>query len=216
MPTPAYLGEIGTAYSAAAATTLTITTTAAVPAGSALFVTVRAGSGIFVSSVTDSASNAYSLVGRFTTGNTASMFAVVVPVALASGATVTITTSGSVASIQANAFAFTNLTLTGTAVASQTASGTTSTSGSVTPAQYSGVVISLVTLNAPIATPTLTTANGLTATSFSGTQMQAMAYRVTTDRAARSVVWTESGSSHIWAQVIVALNAVNADFLALF
>ncbi len=216
MPTPAYLGEIGTAYSATAATTLTITTTAAVPAGAALFVTVRAGSSVFASSVTDSASNTYSLVGKSTGVNTATMFAVIVPAALASGATVTITMSGSVTAIQANAFAFTNLTLNGTAVVTSPAFGKTATSGSVTPAQYSGAVIAVVTMNLPAVVPTLTTANGLTAVTFSGTQLQAIAYRITNDRTARSVVWTESSANHNWGTVIATRDAVNADFLALF
>jgi hypothetical protein len=215
MPTPVYLGEIGTNYVVTSASTQTITTTAEVPAGATLFVTSRAGFSIFVSSVTDSNSNTYRLVSKSTGVNTASMFATRLPVALASGSSITVTYSGTTGVIQSNAFAFTDLTLDGTVSATTPANGTSATTGSVTPAQYSGVVISLITFNGTAGAPTLATANGLTAATFTGTQQQGMAYRITNDRTSRSVVWSQATSRN-WGSVIVALDAVNSDFLALF
>ena len=221
MATPAYIGQLGSFFSAATSSTGTMTTTTYnIAVGQTVFVTTK-GQGNLGVSCTDSVGNTYTRIATTNSGPAATIFGCVVTVPMPIGTTITPVMNLSSVNNQYYAIAFRNVTLSGPVASAVSTTTTTHTTGSVTPEQVNGIVISLGTVSGAYYTTHRTTTAGFTQlplTVASNQEWSQIAWKQVNSSAIAptSVLWQESANTRSWASVICALNATSGEFFALF
>ena len=221
MSTPTYVGQVGSYFSnTATVSTQPVTTTAAVAIGDTLFVTTK-GQGNYGTACTDSVGNTYTRLGTTTSGPAATMFGCVVTVAMPIGTVITATMNAASVNQQAYAFVFRNVTLSGPVATAASSSTTTHTTGSVTPEQVTGIVLSFCTINGAYYLSQRTTTAGfaqLPLTVAGNQEWSQVAWKQVNPSGitSTSVLWEESSGGRNWQSVTAALNATSGDFLAIF
>jgi hypothetical protein len=211
--------ETGTV--AGSATSITTTAVAAVSVGDCLFVAMRGQGGIHVTGVSDSVGNTYTLVGRTTTNNTASLFYSVITTAITTSTTVTLTLSGANASSSVFGASFRNVdprnpigsTVTGT---SNTLLSITITSATAN--RYGSMLLSVPTIND--GTFPNVTSGSITrvATTITSQNWMHFGYRQNDNLSPYSLTYQKSSGSGTsnWGYVMAEINRVPSDFLTLF
>lgn len=221
MAIPAYIGQLGSFFSAATSATGTMTTaTYDIAVGETVFVTTK-GQGNLGVSCTDSVGNTYTRIATSTSGPAATIFGCVVTAAMPIGTTITPVMNLSSVNNQYYAIAFRNVTLSGPVASAVGFTTATHTTGSVTPEQVNGIVISLCSVSGAYYTTHRTTTSGFTQlplTVASNAEWSQIAWKQVSSSgiAPTSALWEESANTRNWASVICALNATSGEFLNLF
>ena len=211
------VGALGVKFEAANSLTLLITTTGAAEVGDTLLVNARAQESSYITAVSDPLGNTYSLVATTTAGNTASMFIATVTTRIPSGTVLTLTGSTSKPNRMASLVLLRGLASSPveSATATQHSAQTTVTSASVSPVQFSGVVVCLCTVNVFPSLLTVSTAGFTVPTGFP-TSYMTFAHRINDETTAKDVSFAVGGTTQNWGTVIASLKANPSDFLAIF
>ena len=193
-----YVGEVGQNFGAASASTITFTSSRAVPVGDIVILAARGGGTVVVNSVSDGASNTWVKLGNTTTANTCNVWYSVLTTAFTTSTVVTVTYSGANANRVVGAWAFDGITRPTTATATATGSAVTTLSpASLSVPQYGALFFSAVSLNV---LPTWTDPAGFTAlpvTSSSVSLRGAYLIRSSMDSVSTTWSWNVSGNGGV-------------------
>lgn len=190
-----YVAEVGQNYGSTSATTITFTSSRSVPVGTLVIMAVRGGGTVTVSSVSDSASNTWTELGKTTTANTVNVWYCVVTAEWTTSTVVTVTYSGTTGNRIVGAWAFDGATRPTTTVTTASAANVTALdSGNLSVPQYGSLAFSAISTNQ---TPTYTAPTGFTVLSVtsSATSLRgAYLIRSSMDAIGTSWSWNATGS----------------------
>jgi len=190
-----YVGEVGQNFGAASASTITFTSSRAVPVGDIVILAARGGGTVVVNSVSDGASNTWVKLGNTTTANTCNVWYSVLTTAFTTSTVVTVTYSGTPSNRIVGAWAFDGITRPTTVTELASGSAVTTLSpASLTVPQYGSLFFSAISV---AATPTWTDPTGFTALPVtSSTASLRAAYLIRSSMSSVSTTWSWNPSGN--------------------
>jgi hypothetical protein len=202
-----------------AATSITRTSALAVGVGNAIIVAHRGQQGIYVTAVSDSAGNTYTLVGQTTSGNTASVYCAIVTTAITTSTTFTLTLSGTNVSSAFGVVAFANvdpINPIGSTVTGSATSVLDLTITSAVPNRYGSMLLTVPTVNDGTR-PTITAGSVSVVAMVTFAEFMSFGYRQNDDLLPYSVTYRRAaGSAGNWGYVMAEINRVPSDFFNVF
>ena len=209
-----YVGEVGQNFGAANASTITFTSSRAVPVGSIVILAARGGGTVVVNSVSDGASNTWVKLGNTTTANTCNVWYSVLTTAFTTSTVVTVTYSATPANRIVGAWAFDGMTRPTTVTELASGSAVTTLSpASLTVPQYGSLFFTAVSVNQ---LATYTAPSGFTAlpvTAAGGSLQGAFLIRPSMAAVATTWSWNLSGSGGV---VSGSFTPDSGDFFNIF
>jgi hypothetical protein len=220
MPAVSLLGRcVASGAVTTASTSLTQTSTLAVAVGNAVFVAHRGQAGIYTTAVTDSVGNTYTLVGRTTAGNTASVYCAIVKTAITTSTTFTLTLSGTNVSSSIGVVAFANvdpINPIGSTVTGSATSVLDLTITSAVPLRYGSMLLTIPTVNDGTR-PNITAGSVSVVAMITAAEFMSFGYRQNDDLSPYSITYRRAaGTAGNWGYVMAEVNRTPSDFSNFF
>ncbi len=221
MPAVSLIGKVGEVRTSSAVTSFTLTASLAVPVGSLLLVASRGQASTYITSITDSVGNTYSLATQTTSGNTASLYYAIVKTAITTSTVITFNLNATNSSnAQVIVVGFANVDTINPIGTTSSGSASAVVDLSLTspvPTRLGSMLVSVPTINEGLY-PTVTVGS-LSTVFFNDTVVAFLrfTYRQNDDRSAYSITYRSgSGVSRNWGYVMAEINRAPSDFFSVF